>query len=61
MVKKYGATFKDPRPIDPNEPIDIKRRRLMYQSRYRGMVEMDLVFGHFARCKLDSLDVEMLN
>lgn len=57
----YGQSFRDPRPIDPNESVANKRRRLIYQSRYRGMVEMDLIFGHFARCKLETLDAPMLD
>lgn len=57
----FGHTFRDSRPIDPNESVEDKRRRLMYQSRYRGMVEMDLIFGHFARCKLETLDAAMLD
>lgn len=57
----YGQTFRDSRPIDPNESVENKRRRLIYQSRYRGMVEMDLIFGHFARCKLATLDAAMLD
>lgn len=55
-----GTTFNDTRPIDPAEPTESKRRRLVYQSQYRGMVEMDLICGHFARCKLDSLTREEL-
>lgn len=57
----FGHTFRDSRPIDPNESVENKRRRLIYQSRYRGMVEMDLIFGHFARCKLETLDASMLD
>lgn len=55
-----GDTFQDSRSVDPNEPTEVKRRRLHYQSQYRGMVEMDLICGHFARCKLESLSREML-
>ncbi|CAJ1010563.1 putative Flavinator of succinate dehydrogenase [Leishmania naiffi] len=56
-----GQTFHDSRSVNPNESVESKRRRLIYQSRYRGMVEMDLIFGHFARCKLETLDAAMLN
>lgn len=55
-----GQTFQDSRPCDPNETTEVKRRRLLYQSQYRGMVEMDLIFGHFARCKLSQLPMAML-
>lgn len=61
VAGQYGQTFRDSRPIDPNESVENKRRRLIYQSRYRGMVEMDLIFGHFARCKLATLDAAMLD
>lgn len=53
-------TFQDRRPTDPNESTEVKRRRLEFQSQYRGMVEMDLICGHFARCKLSNLSREML-
>ncbi|EPY31435.1 hypothetical protein STCU_03457 [Strigomonas culicis] len=52
--------FRDQRPVDPNETLENKRRRLVYQSRYRGMVEMDLIFGHFARLRLERLDRPLL-
>ncbi|KAG5472333.1 hypothetical protein LSCM1_03732 [Leishmania martiniquensis] len=61
VAVSHGETFRDSRPIDPNETVESKRRRLIYQSRYRGMVEMDLIFGHFARCKLETLDASMLD
>ncbi|KAK7194225.1 Flavinator of succinate dehydrogenase [Novymonas esmeraldas] len=61
VAASHGATFRDTRPIDPNESVESKRRRLIFQSRYRGMVEMDLIFGHFARCKLETLDASMLD
>lgn len=60
VAQMFGSTFRDTRPVDPNETIEDKRRRLIYQSRYRGMVEMDLIFGHFARCKLEALEAELL-
>lgn len=61
VVDKYGATFKDTRVNDPNETVEVKRRRLYYQSQYRGMVEMDLILGHFARCRLSNLDAALVN
>ncbi|KAG5498619.1 hypothetical protein JKF63_02905 [Porcisia hertigi] len=61
VAELHGAMFRDSRPIDPDESVVCKRRRLIYQSRYRGMVEMDLVFGHFARCKLETLDASLLD
>ncbi|GET90712.1 hypothetical protein, conserved [Leishmania tarentolae] len=61
VAVSHGMTFRDSRPVDPKESVECKRRRLIYQSRYRGMVEMDLIFGHFARCKLATLDAFMLD
>ncbi|AYU80910.1 SDHAF2 / Succinate dehydrogenase assembly factor 2 [Leishmania donovani] len=61
VAVSHGKTFRDSRPADPEESVECKRRRLIYQSRYRGMVEMDLIFGHFARCKLETLDASMLD
>lgn len=55
-----SETFQDQRPRDPNEPLEHLRRRLRYQSQYRGMVEMDLIFGHFARKKIELLDRALL-
>jgi antitoxin CptB len=31
-----------------SESITVRRKRLMYQSRYRGRLESDLLFGRFA-------------
>ncbi|CBZ28791.1 conserved hypothetical protein [Leishmania mexicana MHOM/GT/2001/U1103] len=61
VAVSHGKAFRDSRPVDPKESVECKRRRLIYQSRYRGMVEMDLIFGHFARCKLETLDASMLD
>lgn len=49
------TSFKDTRPLPVGETDDVCRRRLIYQSRYRGMVEMDIIFGSFAQAKLDKL------
>lgn len=39
-----------------SEPLPIRRKRLLYQSRYRGSLESDLLFGRFATTWLDRLD-----
>jgi antitoxin CptB len=39
-----------------NEPIAIRRKRLIYQSRYRGRLEGDLLLGRFADRHLGGLD-----
>jgi succinate dehydrogenase assembly factor 2 len=49
------VTFKDTRPLPEGETDVTRRRRLVYQSRYRGMVEMDIIFGSFANAKLEKL------
>ena len=49
--------FKDMRPEpSASETDDTLRRRLVFQSRYRGMVEMDLLFGSFAQSQLEKFD-----
>jgi antitoxin CptB len=37
------------------ETIGVRRKRLLYQSRYRGRLESDLLFGSFAARHLPSL------
>jgi antitoxin CptB len=37
------------------ETVTIRRKRLLYQSRYRGRLESDLLFGRFAARHLLSL------
>ena len=39
-----------------SEPIAIRRKRLIYQSRYRGRLEGDLLLGGFADRHLAALD-----
>ncbi len=38
------------------EPIAIRRKRLLHQSRYRGRLESDLLLGRFAAAHLAGLD-----
>jgi antitoxin CptB len=38
-----------------HETIRVRRKRLLYQSRYRGRLESDLLFGSFASRHLPSL------
>lgn len=51
--------------IDPivrnNESIDVKRARLTYQSRKRGILESDLLLSRFAKKHLNSLTMEQLD
>jgi antitoxin CptB len=39
-----------------SEPIAIRRKRLIHQSRYRGRLESDLLLGGFADRHLAALD-----
>ncbi len=43
------------------EPITVRRKRLLYRSRYRGSLESDLFFGRFADRHLASLDAAQLD
>jgi antitoxin CptB len=44
-----------------SEPIAIRRKRLTYQSRYRGRLEGDLLLGRFADRHLAGLDGAQLD
>jgi antitoxin CptB len=39
-----------------SEPLAIRRKRLLYQSRYRGRLESELLLGRFAAAQLAELD-----
>lgn len=43
-----------------DEPVDILRKRLVYESRKRGILEMDLILGTFAKTRLQGMDEEQL-
>ncbi|ODV97229.1 hypothetical protein PACTADRAFT_74775 [Pachysolen tannophilus NRRL Y-2460] len=42
----------------PNEPIETKRKRLLYQSRKRGILESDLLLSRFAKKYLNDMTLE---
>lgn len=44
--------FKDDRANNDKIDIEALRKRLIFQSRYRGMAELDLILGSFAECVL---------
>jgi antitoxin CptB len=44
-----------------SEPITVRRKRLLYRSRYRGCLESDLLFGGFADHYLMTLDARQLD
>ena len=43
-----------------HESVTVRRKRLLYQSRYRGRLEGDLLFGGFADRHLASLSAAQL-
>ncbi|XP_037949368.1 succinate dehydrogenase assembly factor 2-A, mitochondrial [Teleopsis dalmanni] len=46
-------------PMRPNEPLDVRKQRLIYQSRKRGMLENDLLLSTFAAKYLKDMDAEL--
>ncbi|XP_055316312.1 succinate dehydrogenase assembly factor 2-B, mitochondrial-like [Sitodiplosis mosellana] len=47
-------------PIRPNEPLENRRQRLLYQSRKRGMLENDLLLSTFAAKYLKKMTEEQI-
>ena len=43
------------------DPLEIRRKRLLYRSRHRGMKELDLVMGAFAERYLPAMDADRLD
>ncbi|XP_013111679.1 succinate dehydrogenase assembly factor 2-B, mitochondrial isoform X1 [Stomoxys calcitrans] len=46
-------------PFKADEPLDIKKQRLVYQSRKRGMLENDLLLSTFVSKYLKDLNAEL--
>ena len=44
-----------------DEPIDIRRKRLIHRSRYTGMKETDLLLGAFAQRYVPGFDAAQLD
>lgn len=44
-----------------SEPLDIRRKRLLFRSRQRGMLETSLLLRAFAERHLDGFDAEQLD
>lgn len=44
-----------------NEPVEVQRRRLLYQSRKRGMLENDLLLSNFASIYLPKMNAKDLD
>eukprot|EP00759_Apiculatamorpha_spiralis_P018121 PhF_6_TR24445/c0_g1_i3/m.33803 len=40
----------------PNETVEQQRRRLLYQSTYRGMAEMDYILGSYAEQNINTMN-----
>ena len=45
----------------PAEPIELRRKRLLWRSSHRGIREMDLLMGGFARSRLPAMTENELN
>lgn len=43
-----------------NEPLEIRRKRLMFRSTHRGCKEMDIILGRFAESHLFTMSGEEL-
>lgn len=54
------STFRDQRQAPETETIADLRRRALYQSQYRGMVELDVILGSFAKNYLDTMEPKEL-
>ena len=39
----------------PAEPIELRRKRLLWRSSHRGIREMDLLMGGFAKARLPTM------
>ena len=44
----------------PESP-ETRKKRLLHRSRYRGMLEADLLFGRFAAARLDGMGPDELD
>ena len=45
----------------PAEPIELRRKRLLWRSSHRGIREMDLLMGGFALSRLPTMTENELN
>ena len=45
----------------PAEPIELRRKRLLWRSSHRGIREMDLLMGGFAHARLPTMTENELN
>lgn len=57
-----SSTGRVPEWVQPtNESVEVKRRRLLYQSRKRGMLENDLLLSNFASTYLPGMNASDLD
>jgi antitoxin CptB len=47
--------------FDSEDPIEVRRRRLLYRSEHRGNKENDILLGQFARAHLKGFDTVQLD
>jgi antitoxin CptB len=47
--------------IDQQEALENRRKRLIYQSQYRGVKENDIILGRFAQNHVRDLDEQALD
>lgn len=47
--------------VDSREPLDVRRRRLLYRSEHRGNKENDILLGQFARAHVMAFDAAQLD
>lgn len=47
--------------LPETDPLALRRKRLLYQSRHRGMKEADLLIGSFAERHLPAMDARQLD
>jgi len=46
--------------MTPSDPLEVRRKRLMFRSSYRGMKELDLVIGAFAKAFVNTFNSDSL-
>jgi len=46
--------------MSETDPLEVSRKRLMFRSSYRGMKELDLVIGAFAKAHVAAFDAAEL-
>ena len=47
--------------IDQQVALENRRKRLLYQSQYRGVKENDIILGRFAQAHIQTLDAQALD